>query len=125
MKMIKTLMALGLIILTPEIFAQNLPDSYQPIFNEIVGNFKTIRGSNSITEGRNTLSVLDENKIAVRIEHKKSVKNLTFIKEPDAEKNLKWVAANELTIDMVNKYEDDLTKILESLLELSQKKSKE
>ncbi len=125
MKTVKTLMTLGLLILTTEIFAQDLPDMYQPMFNEIMGNFKTIRGSNSITSGKNTLSVINENKIAVRIAHKRSVKNLTFIKESDEENNLIWVAANELTIDMVNKYEDDLTAILESLLELSQKKSKE
>ena len=125
MKIVKTLMTLGLLILTPVIFAQDLPDMYQPMFNEIIGNFKTIRGSNSITSGKNTLSVINENRIAVRIDHKKSVKNLTFITESDEENNLIWVAANELTIDMVNKYEDDLTEILKSLFELSQKKSKE
>ena len=53
------------------------------------------------------------------------MKNLTFIKEPDEEGNLRWVAANELTTDMVNKYEDFLTKTLESMHKLSEKKSKE
>jgi hypothetical protein len=125
MKILKTLIALCLILFTTEIFGQYLPDSYQPMLNEIVTNFETIRGSNSITKGNNTLSIVDENKIALRIKHKKEVKNLTFITEPDEEGSLFWVAANEITIDMVNKYEDFLTKILETMHKLSEKKSKE
>jgi hypothetical protein len=125
MKILKILIALGLILMTIDIFGQDLPDSYQPMLNEIVTHFETIRGSNSITQGKNTLSIISENKIALRIIHKKEVKNLTFIKEPDEESNLIWIAANELTIDMVNKYEDFLTNILESMHKLSEKKSKE
>jgi hypothetical protein len=125
MKVFKTLMALGLIFVTTDIFGQQLPPSYQPMLNEIVTYFETIRGSNSITQGKNTLSVANENKIALRIEHKKQVKNLIFEKKPDEENNLYWMAATELTIDMVNKYEDDLTKILESMHKLAEKKSKE
>jgi len=125
MKILKTLMLLGLIASTTEIFGQYLPPSYQPMLNEIVANFETIRGSNSITQGKTTLSVSNENKIALRVEHKKEVKNLTFEQIPDEENNLYWVAANELTIDMVNKYEDYLTKTLESMHKLSEKKSKE
>ena len=53
------------------------------------------------------------------------MKNLTFITKPDEEGILYWVAANQITIDMVNKYEDFLTKILESMHKLSEKKSKE
>ena len=125
MKILKTLIVLSLILSATEIFGQYLPNSYQPMLNEIVTHFETIRGSNSITQGKNTLSIIDKNKIALRINHKKTVKNLTFITEPDEEGNLLWVAANELTTDMVNKYEDDLTKILESMHKLSEKKSKE
>ncbi|MBN2213688.1 MAG: hypothetical protein JW723_05540 [Bacteroidales bacterium] len=125
MKILKTLTAPVLILFTTEIFGQYLPDSYQPMLNEIVTHFETIRGTNSITQGKNTLSIIDENKIALRINHKKTVKNLTFIKEPDEEGSLYWVAANEITTDMVNKYEDFLTKILESMHKLSEKKSKE
>ena len=125
MKIIKTLMTLGLILFTSEIFGQTLPPSYQPMLNEIIVNFHTIRGSNSITQGKNTLSVVNENKIALRVEHKKTVKNLTFETQLDEENNLYWVAANDLTIDMVNKYEDFLTKTLESMLKLSEKRSKE
>jgi hypothetical protein len=125
MKIPKTLIVLGLIFFTTKIFGQNLPPSYQPMFNEIVGFFETIRGSNSITQGKNTLSVVNENKIAIRIEHKKQVKNLIFEKQPDEENNLVWVATNELTTDMVNKYEDDLTRILESMYKLAEKRSKE
>src|SRR4030043_1386971 len=116
---------LKVILCRPELFVQYLPVSYQPMLNEIVTHFETIRGTNSITQGKNTLSIIDKNKIALRIEHKKTVKNLTFITEPDEEGNLLWVAANELTTDMVNKYEDFLTKILESMHKLSEKKSKE
>jgi len=125
MKILKTLIVLSLILSATEIFGQYLPNSYQPMLNEIVTHFETIRGSNSITQGKNTLSIIDKNKIALRINHKKTVKNLTFITEPDEEGNLLWVAANELTIDMVNKYEDFITKILESMHKLSEKKSKE
>lgn len=125
MKILKTLIALGLILMTIEISGQYLPDSYQPMLNEIVTHFETIRGSNSITQGDNTLSIISENKIALRIMHQKKVKNLTFITKPDEEGNLFWVAANEITIDMVNKYEDNVTKALESMHKLSEKKSKE
>ena len=125
MKILKTLTTLGLILFTTEIFGQLLPDSYQPMFNEILTHFETIRGSNSITQGKNTLSIISENKIALRIMHQKKVKNLTFITKPDEEGNLFWVAANEITIDMVNKYEDNVTKALESMHKLSEKKSKE
>lgn len=125
MKTLKTLLSLGLILFATEIFGQYLPPSYQPMLNEIVTNFETIVGSNSISQGKNTLSVVNESKIALRVEHKKKVKNLTFIKQPDEENKLIWVAANELTIDMVNKYEDYLTKTLKSMHKLSEKKSKE
>ncbi|MBN1414064.1 MAG: hypothetical protein JW973_03095 [Bacteroidales bacterium] len=125
MKILKTLIAFSLILFTNEIFGQHLPQSYQAMLNEIVIHFETIRGSNTVTQGKNTLSIVDANKIALRIEHKKTVKNLTFIKEPDEENKLVWIAANEITTDMVNKYEDLLTKILRSMHELSEKRSKE
>ncbi len=125
MKILKTILALSMILMTIEIFAQDLPNSYQPMLNEIVTHFETIRGSTSITQGNNTLSIIDKDKIALRIIHKKTVKNLTFITEPDEEGTLFWVAANEITIDMVNKYEHVVTKALESMHKLSEMKSKE
>lgn len=125
MKTLKTLLVLGLILFTTEIFGQTLPPSYQTMFNEIITNFETIRSGNSIKQGKNSLSIINENRIALRTEHKKKVKNLTFVTKLDEENKLYWVAANQLTIDMVNKYEDYLTKTLESMLELSEKKSKE
>ncbi len=125
MKILKILITIGLILMTIEIFGQDLPNSYQPMLNEIVTHFETIRGSTSITQGNNTLSIIDKDKIALRIIHKKTVKNLTFITEPDEEGTLFWVAANEITIDMVNKYENVVTKALESMHKLSEKKSKE
>ncbi len=125
MRILKTLIIPCLILFTTEISGQDLPDSYQAMFNEILTHFETIRGSTSITQGSTTLSIVNENKIALRIKHKKEVKNLTFITESDEEGNLFWVAANEITIDMVNKYEDVVTKALESMHKLSEKKSKE
>lgn len=125
MKILKILLFIGFILLSPGSFAQVLPPSYQPMLNEIVENFKTIVGSNSISQGKTTLSVVNENKIALRVNHKGKVKNLTFITEPDEENKLQWVAANELTTDMVNKYENYLTKTLVSMHKLSEKKSKE
>lgn len=125
MKIVKTIMVLGLIFFTAEIIGQELPDSYQGMLNEIITNFESIRGSNSITQGKTTLSVVNENKIALRVEYKKKVKNLTFVKEPDEENNSSWIAANQLTIDMVNKHEDYLTKELESMLKYSEKRAKE
>jgi hypothetical protein len=124
MKLLRTIIALGLILLTTEIFGQILPDSYQAMFNEILTHFETIRGSNSLTQGTTTLSIVNENKIALRIEHKKEVKNLTFVTEPDEEGDLLWVAANEITIDMVNKYENVVTKALESMYKLAERESK-
>ena len=125
MKILKTFLVIGLILFTTEIFSQSLPSSYQPMFNEIITNFETIRTGNSINQGKNSLRVINENKIVLRTEHKKKVKNLTFITKLDEENKLIWVAANQLTIDMVNKYEEYLTKTLESMHELSEKKSKE
>jgi len=125
MKIIKTLLILGLILFATKTFGQYLPPSYQPMLNEIVTNFETIVGSNSISQGNNTLSVVSKDRIALRVEHKGKVKNLTFETQPDEENKLQWVAANELTTDMVNKYEAYLTKTLETMHKLSEKKSKE
>ena len=125
MKKLKTFFTLGLILSATELFGQILPPSYQPMLNEIVLYFETIRGSNSITQGKTTLSVVNVNKITLRVEHKGEIKNLTFEKTPDEENQLNWVAANELTTDMVNKYEEYLTRTLESMHQLSERKSKE
>ena len=125
MKTLKILFTLSLILSTTEIFGQYLPISYQPMLNEIITNFETIRTGNSINEGKNSLRVINENRIVLRTEHKKKVKNLTFITKLDEENKLYWVAANQLTTDMVNKYEDYLTKTLKSMHKLSEKKSQE
>jgi len=125
MKLIKSFLVIGLILFTTEIFGQELPATYQAMLNEFVTNFKTINSGNTIQQGKNVLSVINENKIALRIDHNKKVKNLTFITKLDAENKLYWVPANPITIDMVNKYEETLTEIFESMLKLSQKKAKE
>jgi hypothetical protein len=125
MKILKIFLGISLILFTTEIFGQDLPATYQTMFNEVLTNFETITSGNSIKQGKNKLSVINKNRIAIRTEHKKKVKNLTFVTKLDEDNKLIWVAANPLTIDMVNKYEEHLTEILESLLELSEKKSKE
>ena len=125
MKILKTLMTLGLIICTTEIFSQDLPDSFQSMLNENVTYFKTITGSNSISKGSTSLSVINDNKIALKLKQKGEVKNLTFVTTTDEENNSVWIAANPLTIDMVNKYSDDLEKTLETMTKLAEKKSKE
>ena len=125
MKILKTVLALSLILFTAEVFGQELPASFQTMINEIKTNFETINSGNSIKEGKNSISIINENRIALRTTHKKKVKNLTFVTKLNDENKLMWVAANSLTIDMVNKYEEYLTKTLTSLLELSRKKSKE
>jgi hypothetical protein len=122
MKILKSLLALCLILFTTEIFGQELPATYQPMLNQIITNFKTIKTGNSISQGRTVLSVVNENKITLRIDH---VKNLTFITKLNAENNLVWFPANDLTIDMVNKYEETLTETFDEMLKLSEKKSKE
>jgi hypothetical protein len=125
MRILKTLLVLGLILFTTEIFGQYLPASYEPMLNEIVENFKTIRTGNSLTEGKNSIRVINDNRIVLRLEYKRQIKNLTFETKPDEENNLFWVASNQLTIDMVNKHEDYLTKTLKSMHKLSESKSKE
>jgi hypothetical protein len=125
MKIARFLIAASLVFFVTEIFGQELPATYQPMLNEVIINFKTITSGNSIRQGKTTLSVVNENKIALRIEHQKKVKNLTFITKLDAENNLVWIAANPLTTDMVNKHSEDLVKELEEMLELSRKKAKE
>ncbi len=125
MKIIKSLLAIGLILCTSEIFGQELPTTYQAMLNEFVTNFKTIKSGNTIQQGKSVLSVINDNKIALRIDHQKKIKNLTFITKLDTENKLVWVPANPITIDMVNKYEETLTEIFDSMLKLSQKKAKE
>jgi hypothetical protein len=125
MKFLKTVLTLSLILFAITGFGQELPESFQTMLNEIKTNFETINSGNSIKEGKNSISIINENRIALRTTHKKKVKNLTFITKENEDNELIWVAANALTIDMVNKYEEYLTETLTSLLELSRKKSKE
>lgn len=80
---------------------------------------------NSVKKGKTTLTVFSDEKIVLRTMHKKSVKNLTFIKKANEENKMQWVAFNQLTIDMVNKHEEDLTEVLMEMLELTRKKAQE
>lgn len=114
----------GVLFLSLNTQAQRVPESYQPVFNEIVTNFETIRGSNSLKDGKTSLRLLSQEKIVIKLDHKRSVKTLTFVIKLDEEGNKYWVADNTLTTDMVNKYEADLTKVLEDMLELSREEAK-
>lgn len=124
----KTFLKLTLVVVlflaTNNIKAQYLPPAYEPLLNEIVENFKEIRGTTSLNEGKNSLRLLGEEKIILKMKHKGSVKTLTFIKKKDEEGQKYWVSSNKLTTDMVNKYEKDLTEVLDTMLELSRDKSK-
>ena len=125
MKTLKTLLALSLILFTTEIFGQELPDTYEAMFIEMIDNIELIRSGNSLKKGKHTLTVFSKEKIVLRTTYNKQVKNLTFVKEANEENKMIWVAANQLTIDMVNKHEEDLTGILMEMHELSVKRSKE
>ncbi len=126
MKQILRIATIGLtlLFLNNAIQAQNLPVAYEKIFDEIVDNFKDIRGGNSIADGKTSLRLLSNERIIIRMNHKRSVKTLTFIKKPDEEGKTFWQAANQLTTDMVNKYEKELTKTVNKLLEISRDKAK-
>lgn len=43
MKILKNLLVLGLILVTTNIFGQELPDNYEAIFNELIDNVELIR----------------------------------------------------------------------------------
>ncbi len=120
----KTLTLVSTLFISTTINAQFLPTSYESLFNEIVENFSTIRGGNSIADGKTSLRLLSQEKIILRLTHKKRVKTLTFIIKKDEEGENYWVAGNKLTTDMVNKYEKDLTKTLNTMLEISREKAK-
>ncbi len=120
----RALPIIGMFFISTTINAQFLPPSYESLLNEIVANFKEIRGGNSIADGKTSLRLLSDEKIILRIDHKRKVKTLTFIVAKDEEGQDYWVSANKLTTDMVNKYEKELTKILNKMLEISRKKAK-
>lgn len=123
-KLYKTLLLTGVIFMSTTTFGQYLPSSYEGFFNEIVENFNEIRGTNSVKDGKTSLRLLSPEKIIIRIDHKGSIKTLTFVKEPDEEGEKFWISDNKLTTDMVNKYESKLTKIIKSLVEITQEKAK-
>lgn len=125
MKLLKTILLIGLISFVTDSFSQKLPDSYQNLFDQVLTNFESIRTGNSLTKGKNSIRVINENRIVLRTEHKKKVKNLTFVKEETKDGELEWIAKNQLTIDMVNKYEEFLTETLQEMLEYSAEKAKE
>ena len=123
MKIFKTLFVLGLILVTSFTFGQKLPDNYEALFTELIENMDLIRSGNSLKQGKHTITVFSKEKIVLRTTYDKQVKNLTFIKKANDENKMEWIAANQLTTDMVERHEEDLTEILMEMLELSRKKA--
>jgi hypothetical protein len=124
MKLLKTLFILGLILFVSQTFGQKLPDNYEAIFTELIDNIELIRSGNSLKKGKHTLTVFSEEKIVLRTTYNKQVKNLTFVKKATEDNKMVWVAANQLTTDMVDRHEEDLTEMFMEMLELSRKKAK-
>ena len=125
MKYYKSFLVFGLFIFTTQIIAQELPETYQTTLNQIVTNFENIRGSTSIVDGKNSIRVLSNDKVILSVEHKRKVKNLTFETKKDEEGTKYWVSGNSLTIDMVDKYNDFVVEVLDTMLKLSEKKAQE
>jgi hypothetical protein len=119
------LLLVVVMFVSSNVFGQYLPSSYESVLNEISENFATIRGGNSIKDGKNSLRFLSEDKIILRIEHKRKVKTLTFIKKKDEEGSKYWASGNSLTTDTVNKYEKVIKDILDDMLKVSKEKSKD
>jgi hypothetical protein len=125
MRKLQIALVIGFFFIGTSVFSQYLPVSYEGILNNIVENFETIRGANSVKDGSTSLRLLSADKIVLRLEHKRKVKTLTFIRKKDEEGNKYWVSANSLTTDMINKYEKFVTKELTNMLEVSKEKSQE
>lgn len=125
MKIIKSIIILSLVLFATQIIGQELPETYQEKLNGIVTNFESIRGSTSIKDGKNSIRILSADKVVLSVEHKRKIKNLTFKTQKDEEGNLIWVSANSLTFDMIDKYNDFVTGVLEKMLKLSKEKAEE
>lgn len=125
----KKIICVALILTSISVFnkvdAQYLPPAYEVLLNEIIENFAEIRGTTSLNDGKTSLRMLSEEKLILRLDHKKSVKTMTFVKENDEEGNKYWMSANKLTTDMINKYEKDVTKVMKKMLELSRELAKQ
>ena len=78
-RIIKTILLTGILFISSSAIGQYLPTTYEAILDEIVENFTVIRGTTSLKDGKSSLRLLSDEKIILRIDHKKSVKTLTFI----------------------------------------------
>lgn len=125
MKTLKALFIVGLIFFTTQTFGQKLPDNYETIFTELIDNMELIRSGNSLKKGKHTLTVFSEKKIVLRTKYNRQIKNFTFVKEANDENEMVWIADNQLTTDMVERHEEDLTEMFMEMLEESRKKAKE
>lgn len=123
MKTLKSTLVISLLFISSTVFSQKLPDNYEAIFTELIENMELIRSGNSLKKGKHTLTVFSEEKIVLRTKYDKQIKNLTFVKEANEENKMVWVAANQLTTDMVERHEEDLTEMFMEMLELSRKEA--
>lgn len=125
MKTFKSILVVSLLFISSTVLSQKLPDNYDAIFTELIENMELIRSGNSLKKGKHTLTVFSEEKIVLRTKYNKQIKNLTFVKEANEENKMVWVAANQLTTDMVERHEEDLTEMFMEMLELSRKEAAE
>lgn len=125
MKMLKTLLLSGLILFSTKGFSQELPENYQSILNDFITYFSTIRTGNSVSKGKTSIRVINENKIILVVKHKGQIKNLTFERKSDEENEKQWKSMNTLTSDMIIKYNDYVTETLNEMHELAKQKSME
>ncbi|MCB2196414.1 MAG: hypothetical protein KQH79_11190 [Bacteroidetes bacterium] len=125
MKTFKSILVISLLFISSTVLSQKLPDNYDAIFTELIENMELIRSGNSLKKGKHTLTVFSEEKIVLRTKYNKQIKNLTFVKEANEENKMVWVAANQLTTDMVERHEEDLTEMFMEMLELSRKEAAE
>lgn len=123
MKTFKSILVISLLFISSTVFSQKLPDNYEAIFTELIENMDLIRSGNSLKKGKHTLTVFNEKKIVLRTKYNKQIKNLTFVKEANEKNKMVWVAANQLTTDMVERHEEDLTEMFMVMLELSRKEA--
>lgn len=125
MKTFKSILVISLLFISSTVLSQKLPDNYEAIFTELIENMELIRSGNSLKKGKHTLTVFSEKKIVLRTKYNKQIKNFTFVKEANEENKMVWIAANQLTTDMVERHEEDLTEMFMEMLELSRKEAAE
>lgn len=121
---LRIMLLIGVFFISSTTFGQYLPTTYEAVLDEIVENFEEIRGKTSLNNGKSSLRLLSTEKIILRLDHKKSIKTLTFVKKNDEEGEKFWISDSKVTTDMINKYEKTVTKELNNMLKISRKQAK-